>query len=218
MSGERALDEAPSQPPGLREKKRVQVEHELAACALRLFATRGYDAVTVDEIADAAGVSRRTFFRYYTSKEDLLFGFPNRDRPLYFISASRFRELLGEAFSQPDGGDLSAFAAALSAVAAEIEPFREQIGQVIAACERSAVLRGRRAGAAQQLVDWMGDAMAGGHGRTSEDSDTLARVAMTIFDAAVGRWVETEPATPLREHIERLFAQLRRLSAPPQPK
>jgi mycofactocin system transcriptional regulator len=47
---------------------------ELERVALRLFATAGFAATTVDDIAAAAGISRRTFFRYYDSKNDVMWG------------------------------------------------------------------------------------------------------------------------------------------------
>ncbi|HEY9557132.1 MAG TPA: mycofactocin system transcriptional regulator [Acidimicrobiales bacterium] len=58
---------APGRPP-------VTSRSELERVALELFAERGFDATTVDAIADAAGISRRTFFRYYPSKNDVVWG------------------------------------------------------------------------------------------------------------------------------------------------
>lgn len=48
---------------------RAEVRRELVAAAVDLFASNGYDDTTVDDIAAAAGVGRRTFFRYFTGKE-----------------------------------------------------------------------------------------------------------------------------------------------------
>ncbi|MEV0773043.1 TetR family transcriptional regulator [Nocardia salmonicida] len=59
--------------------------------ALRLFAERGYEATTVDEIAVAAGISRRTFFRQFRSKEDVIFA----DHEFQLASAQEFLEGAG---------------------------------------------------------------------------------------------------------------------------
>jgi AcrR family transcriptional regulator len=56
----------------LWQRKRDLVRGEISRVAWDLFAASGYEATTVDEIARAAGVSRRTFFRYFASKEDVL--------------------------------------------------------------------------------------------------------------------------------------------------
>jgi len=58
--------------PSLSDRKQEFVRRELGDVAWELFASKGYEATTVAEIARAAGVSRRTFFRYYASKEDVV--------------------------------------------------------------------------------------------------------------------------------------------------
>ncbi|MFD0783362.1 TetR family transcriptional regulator, partial [Micromonospora azadirachtae] len=59
----------------LAERKRQLVAEELRDAALMLLAARGFDAVTVDDIVATAGMSRRTFFRYFASKEDVVVQF-----------------------------------------------------------------------------------------------------------------------------------------------
>jgi AcrR family transcriptional regulator len=59
----------------LAERKRQLVRDELTEAALKLLAFQGFEETTIDQIVAAAGVSRRTFFRYFRSKEDVIIEF-----------------------------------------------------------------------------------------------------------------------------------------------
>src|ERR671935_3296976 len=58
---------------GLREFKKQRTRQLIADTALRLFVERGFERVTVAEVAEAAGVSEKTVFNYFPTKEDLFF-------------------------------------------------------------------------------------------------------------------------------------------------
>jgi AcrR family transcriptional regulator len=55
-----------------RTRRRRVIQDDMARIAIRLFLERGYDAVSVDEIAEAAGTTQRTFFRYFATKDEVL--------------------------------------------------------------------------------------------------------------------------------------------------
>jgi AcrR family transcriptional regulator len=75
---------------GLRESKKVHMRREIADQAMRLFVTRGFDRVTVAEVAAAAEVSEKTVFNYFPTKEDLFFDeIPAREAAL--VNAIRGR-------------------------------------------------------------------------------------------------------------------------------
>jgi AcrR family transcriptional regulator len=64
------LDEPPR---SLRERRRLRMRRAIQAQALRLFAAKGFQATTIEDIAAAAEMAPRTFFRYFPTKEDVVF-------------------------------------------------------------------------------------------------------------------------------------------------
>ncbi|GHB34705.1 TetR family transcriptional regulator [Streptomyces viridiviolaceus] len=76
--------------PGLRERKKRRTRDTLLRSALELFTEQGYEGTTVDDIAEAAEVSQRTFFRYFASKEEAAF-FVSRLAESHFVDAVRRR-------------------------------------------------------------------------------------------------------------------------------
>jgi AcrR family transcriptional regulator len=83
----------PPLPKTLRQRKHEVVRQALSGAAEELFRSRGFEGTTVQQIAQAAGVSRRTFFRYYESKEDVVVERSDRSgERLYAELAGRPRE------------------------------------------------------------------------------------------------------------------------------
>ncbi len=99
--------------PGLRERKKQRTHESIARVALELFAQRGYDETTLDDIAEAADISKRTIFSYYQSKEDILFHdepallsaveLALRNRPPGTTTVEALRDLLGAAAPSEQG-------------------------------------------------------------------------------------------------------------------
>ncbi|GAA2682264.1 MULTISPECIES: TetR/AcrR family transcriptional regulator [Actinosynnema] len=61
-------------PPGIRERARKALQREIGDAALALFVERGYEATTIGDIAEAVGMSKRSVFRYFATKEEIVVG------------------------------------------------------------------------------------------------------------------------------------------------
>lgn len=105
--------------PDLRERRRLATQAEIEQVAMDLFARNGSERTTVDDIAAAAGVSPRTFFRYFGTKEDAALG---ANRAFDAALAERLEDRVGSSTSLADLEDCIAdVLTAFSAEAGSIE-------------------------------------------------------------------------------------------------
>lgn len=113
------MSEPPTEPPtDLREQKKARTRARVLEVSLEMFLERGFDATTLEDICSAANISKRTFFRYFADKEELVT--PQRAQRI-----ERFRGLLAEA--DPQQHPFVLFRRVTDVMAAEYTANREQI-------------------------------------------------------------------------------------------
>lgn len=170
-------------PPGRRERKKQATRDELMEHAARLFGQLGFDAVTTADIAEAADVSQRTFFRHFPSKEAVLYG-----------HADVLREDMLEAFAArpPDEPVVDSVVAAVRSMATYYASHRaETFLQARLAAEFPAVAAHARA---HVQSDWEHELTAAIAHRMQTDpladprAEILAGAAFAAYRAAVRRW------------------------------
>ncbi len=178
---------------GRREQRKQDTRRALEDAALRRFADDGYDETSVEEIAADAGVSARTFFRYFATKDEVLeMGREERQGEL----RSRIRGL-----AATDLPDLAVVRAALVELARGFETDRDRVQLRQRAAATSSVLRGRLY---DTFASWEyvvarelgGDAAA----------RTLAAVGFAVFRSATATWLADGGSLP--DLVEDGFAVL----------
>lgn len=158
-----AIGDGMSTPPDRRSRKRFATRRSIAQAADRLFRERGFEHVTVDEIAAAADVGRMTVFNHFPRKEDMFF---DRDE--------EGREILREALRQPEPGvspieTLRRLAHRLIAEKAPFAQFSDESQGFVETVERSDTLKARARAIRDELADLVAVAMAEGAGRDAGD-------------------------------------------------
>ena len=194
---------AAGEPPvGHRERKKRETRAALAEAALTLIAERGLDHVTVDEIAATAGVSARTFFNYFPTKEDAVVGFGEE-------GIARVGQAIRAA-----PAELSALTAIRLALLAEAVVIAENPTHLILQmqiADRSPALWPRLiAGGENALRDIAAEIgkRLGLDPAETDFPDLLAQVAGSTFRSSVLRWHRSDRTRDLAELINRDFDAL----------
>jgi AcrR family transcriptional regulator len=185
--------DAPS--PGLRERNRTERHQRIRAVALDAFAERGFDEVTVDEIAEAARVSKSTLFRYFPTKEHLVVA----------DDAERLDALRSAFLDRPDHEPVTAsLRAALVALASG---YQDDAAEQL---RRFRVIRSSPALAARILEqqaareDALATAIASRLGARDADamrSRLLAAAGMAVIRVALREWVLVPTDRPLGDLV-----------------
>jgi AcrR family transcriptional regulator len=165
----------------LRERKKVRTRDAIVTAALELFADRGYEATTVEMIAEVAEVSPATVFRYFAGKDEIVFS--ERDRRLPVLAAALRDRPAAES-------DLVAAGRALGQVFADPDA-ESRIRRQRQALASSVVLRGK---AEEVLADWQETIRQallarGPADRCDPDARVRAALVMTGFRVALEDWL-----------------------------
>ncbi|MGK5681978.1 TetR family transcriptional regulator [Actinoplanes sp. URMC 104] len=185
----------------LATRKRHAVGEELREVALQMLATRGYDETTVDDIAAAAGMSRRTFHRYYASKEDVVIQ----------LLADMGDQMRAELESRPPGERPAeslrhAVSTAINFCAGHHDAVKTL--NVVRLILRTPLLHAR---SLERQSRWQADlaaVLAKRLGTAPRDlyPQLAARMAFAALDTALERWACTEGVADPQELVEQAFA------------
>lgn len=189
---------------GLRERKKRATRRALCDAALRLALDRGLEHLTVEEISDAVGVSSRTFFNYFSSKEEALLG----DSPL-LTGELPVRPLVLQADSVLDGLHQVVMAAA----EAEQRPDELRLRHTL--MERHPVLIPRFFARLTSFRQEVASAVAERVGADPADTYPQLMAAMTsaAMQTAVHTWKAGDGDEPFARHVDDVFGLLRNMMA-----
>ncbi|AXG82459.1 TetR family transcriptional regulator [Streptomyces paludis] len=184
----------------MAERKRQLVARELTEAALQLLAVKGFDAVTIDEIVAVAGVSRRTFFRYFASKEDVVVQF----------LADMGTGMCAELATRP--AEESPSVALRHTVWVSVAACGDHIERVLPVVQLILRTPALLARFLELRAQWCDDLTAELARRLGLDPGAelypqmAAGMALTAFDAVLRRWSDSDGTEDLAGLVDRAFA------------
>jgi AcrR family transcriptional regulator len=182
--------------PGARER--------LVLAAVDLFTEQGYDATTVAQIAERAGVTKSTFFRHFPDKRELL-----------VAGQETLGRLLAEGITEAPAGatPLEAVAAGLERASSEMGPMNRELGpRLKAAVAASAELQERDALKSVSLAAAMKDALVA-RGVADPAAALAAELGVLAFKRGFAAWSESESKPDLAPYTRAALDELRAAGA-----
>ena len=179
--------------PGLRERKKAKTRTLIQEHALRLFAERGYDETSVEEIAEAAEVSPSTVFRYFPTKPDLVI-YDDLDERMIEAFAAQPPELtavqaLRASFRTGFGG--------IAGEELELQRVRERLMRSVP--ELEAAMLGEFARSVREVAELVAERS----GRPADDDQVLA-LAGAVIGLAIAAWLATEGDDWIEHYLDRI--------------
>jgi AcrR family transcriptional regulator len=179
--------------PGLRERKRRETRGRIGEVGLALFAAKGYEATTLDDIAVAAGISRRTFFYYFKSKDDILVA----------LQCEGFIEALRHAFDDRASADspLDAMRQVLPELVSSFET--EQTLLIAEIMESSESLKVRKLAIFVEMEEALHQALSEVWPEPGEQAGLrlLATLGLGVIRVASDEWRKAPKARSLSDHV-----------------
>ncbi len=189
-------------PAGLRQRKQARTREALIAAGMQLFLEHGFDAVTVDQIAAAAEVSRRSFFRYFETKGDLVLGW-TRELQDVLVAALQARPA--------DEAPLRSVQAAFLVMVGRVDPQHGDTYGFARLIHCTPSLRGHSLQKHAEWEDALALALATRLQKTASgrlQARLTARVGVAAFRTAMDVWLERRGRSSLATLLDRSFAGL----------
>lgn len=175
----------------------------LMQAAITLFAEQGYEETTVAEIAERSGLTKRTFFRYFSDKREVLFGGSEDLQRIWLEAVSA---------APPEATPLAVATAGFDPVAdmfAERHPFARIRAAIV---DANPELRERELIKLQNLAAAIKVALVD-RGCPANAAVLAAQAAVTVFHVAFARWVEQDDPTAFRRLMDESLEELRSVTA-----
>ncbi len=182
-----------------------EAAERLQAAAIELFLEFGYEHVTVTQIADRAGLTRRTFSRYFADKRDVLFAGSDQLPPALAAAV-----VAADPALPPYAALVTALASVGAQLAGRVAPLAAHRRAVVAASpELQERGRTKFADVAAALAAALGE-----RGADARDARLLASVGVAIFQSGFDRWADDPQAASLATRISEAAGRLAAAIAP----